>query len=310
MNVATLCLLFVTLFTVGCATTEPEEFVPPPRTIDLLTADEVARIQEEMTRPIEEPALVMNALERLIPTWQNAQRYGRAEPIERELTRKVVVNFDAIAEMYESGTHERQLVAAWALMFSRVPPNELGVESRHLDALDLMLPRLHDLPDDLLQNTLLAIWRIGEPSTPLSPMTDLVINHHDPVVRANACLVLSTILSEETSVQATEALLVALTDSDATVRLHAARAVELHPRPVLITHIQTILADEDSALVLSAMIRALGTANARASTPVLVFLLESSREIVAGSAHLALVQMYGKDLGTRRSDWAEVMSGG
>jgi len=173
-----------------------------------------------------------------------------------------------------------------------------------------MLPRLHDLPDDLLQNTLLAIWRIGEPSTPLSPMTDLVINHHDPVVRANACLVLSTILSEETSVQATEALLVALTDSDATVRLHAARAVELHPRPVLITHIQTILADEDSALVLSAMIRALGTANARASTPVLVFLLESSREIVAGSAHLALVQMYGKDLGTRRSDWAEVMSGG
>lgn len=284
----------------------------PPRAVDTdaqeMVADDLAlRILEEMAQPPADPVAVMNALERLMPSWQGAQRRLKSAPIEREITRKVVVNFDVVAAALHDGPHERAVVAAWALGFARVPDNDLGVDSRHLDALELLVPLLVDQPDDLTGNAILGIWLLADSSTPLRPLSSLVMEHHDPVVRANACLALGSVITKVTAQQATEAFLVALADTDSHVRLHAADAAYFYPSPALTTQIQSVMGGEQTPFVLAAMVRALGASGARSSTALLVFLLASPREVVAVSARQALIDLWGQDKGPAREDWAELI---
>jgi len=271
----------------------------------LLTQDVVVRILEESRQPPQDPLAVMNGLERLLPSWQSAQRRGRAAPIERELVRKVVVNFDVVADMLQNGPHERRLVAAWALGFAQVPDNDEGLESPHAQALALLMAVLDDSPDDLTRNALLGIWKLSDPATPMRPLADLVVNHHDADVRANACLALGAVLTEESAPAAIEPLLVALSDTEPKVRLHAADIARQWPSPALTTQIEGAVQTEDTPLVLAAMLRALGSAGSTRSAPLLMYLLESPREVVAESAHLALVDLYGVDHGPLRADWLE-----
>jgi hypothetical protein len=285
----------------GCASPPAEPAPPAP---DLLDRDVAARILEERQLPPEDASSVMNGLERLLPSWQSAQRRGRADPIERELVRKVVVNYEAVTGMLESGPHERQLVAAWALGFARVPQNDLGVDSPHLDAVERLLPLLEDSSDDLTSNALLGVWKLAEPTTPLRPLSDLVINHHDADVRANACLAIGAVLTEDRVRQAVEPLLVALGDTEPTVRLHAANIAWHWPQAAFTSQIEGSVAEEDTPLVLAAMVRALGSSGSRSSAPLLVYLLESPREVVAESARLALIDLYGVDKGALRADWS------
>jgi len=289
----------------GCASTA-DDSLPPPALLEVgtLESDLVQRIANQLAHGSDESAAaVMNSLEHLLPTWVTEQRLVRALPLENILTQKVVVGFDHVAQMFQSGPHERKLVAAWALGFSRVPDNTLGVASRHEEALELLLEALPTVPDDVLSNIMLALWKLGDPATPLPTLTEIVVEHHDSMVRANATLALSTILRPDTAPFATDALLVALSDNESRVRLHAARTAMVHPETALTLRMESQLLTEDTPFVQAALARALGAAGSASSAVVLIALLNDPREVVSVNAHGALVTIFDLDLGPTAEDW-------
>lgn len=294
------------LSAVGCATTQP-----PPPPIDPTIAEDIDilnRLSEYLaSTPPEEPAVLINSIERLMISWQREQRQGREKPLEHLVNRKVIANFDEVVIAFREGKHERQLVAAWALGFSRVPENPLGIASRHEEALEVLMPGMQDAPDDILNNIMLAVWKIGDPSTPLQPILDIAVNHPVAELRANATLALSSILTEQTATFAQDAVLVTLTDADPKVRLHSASLAGLYPSRLTTERILALLPNEETPLVRAGMAKALGAAGDPAAGPALRRLLGSPRGIERTWAHAALVAIYGMDLGREPEDWEGVM---
>jgi HEAT repeat protein len=299
-------VILALLGAVGCATTPP-----PPVPVDPKLAEEidmVNRLSEYLaTTPPEDPAVLINSIERLMVAWQREQRQGRERPIEHLVNRKVIANFDQLIVAFLADAHEQQLVSAWALGFSRVPKNPLGIASRHEDALAVLIPAIQDAPDDTLNNIILAVWKIGDPETPLQPVLDIAVNHPVAELRANAVLSLSSILTEQTATFARDAVLVALTDTDPKVRLHATALAALYPHRLTTERILTLLMTEETPLVRAGMAKALGAAKNPAAGPILRRMLTSPRGVERTWAHQALVQIYGTDMGRTAEDWESIM---
>lgn len=289
----------------ACVSADPQG--EPATLAELEHRDEIVRLHKALeSQPEEDPMLVMNRLERLMLSWERQQRADEEEPLEVVLTATVVKNFDAIVDILHTGAHERRVVAAWALGFSRIPENELGMVSRHEDAVRALVGVLDDAPDDILQNVMIALWNLGEPTTPLQPILDVVVNHHDALARANATLALVAILSDDTAGAAEGAVLVALEDKDPKVRLHAASVAKRFPSPAYTKQIQQLLLTEKEALVRANMALALGASGNKASARYLVPLLSSPRRD-GEDAHRALIAIFGKDLGPSADDWKSVV---
>ncbi len=255
----------------------------------------------------EDPSALMTSLERLLPAWESEQRKGREAPIERILTLKVVVNIDAVLAALDRGARERQLVAAWALGFARVPANNAKVDSPHARALAALSQALQTRDDALLRNVLLGLWKLQDENTPLRPLLDLMVQHHDPDVRSNATLAVGAVLNEQSLPIALDSLLVALADKEPKVRLHAAAIARRHPSPMLTTRLLDALPGEDVPLVRASMAAALGAARSRAAAPLLLAMLDSSRDIESTTAHAALVEIYGVDPGPQSAQWKSLV---
>lgn len=272
--------------------------------------DLMLRLVEALARAgREDPMTLLNALEHLLPAWQKEQRKGRADALEVVLTSRVIPHYENLAEMFRSGPHERRLVAAWALGFTKVPENDLGIPTHHVDARKLLVSWIDQLPDDVLANALLGLWVLSDPETPMEPITDLIVNHHDALVRANATLLLGNILDESRARSAAQAVLVGLVDSDATVRVHAATIARRFPDNTYLSLLESRILEETTPLAQARMASALGAHGSRGSAIVLVPLLRSEHAIVGAYAHGALVTIFGRDLGTRAIDWAPVLEG-
>lgn len=294
------------LLLAACSATHEEPIVVDPalaaREDFLHRLDEALRVP-----PTEDAATTLNTLEHLLPAWQAEQRRGRAAPLENILTIKVVSRFDDVLAAFEAGTRERRLVAAWALGFSRVPENDLGLVSPHAAARDALVGALRDTDDDLLRNVLLGLWKLGDPETPVAPLTELLVEHHDPDVRANAALALGTVLRPGTASAASDALLVALGDGEPRVRVHAASVLRRFPSPTAGERLLQLLPAEEMPLVRAAMATALGAARERRAAPQLVTMLSSPREVEVLAAHGALVEIFGQDRGPRAADWEALL---
>jgi len=299
---------------VACASQDPAPVVPPPvqqAPVDMATAardDFVERLAERMASPErEDTPELMNSLEQLIPAWQSEQRANRARPIENVVSIKVVTHFDQVLEAFRSGDRNRRLVAAWALGFSRVPENARGIVSPHPQAVAALVAALDERDDELLRNELLALWKLGDTSVPVTPLLDLLVQHHDADVRSSAALALQTVLTEKTAPAAGDAVQVALTDSDPKVRLHATSIARRFPQPATTARIQELLAAETSPLVRANMALALGAARSRPAGPALVAMLRSPQAIESTSARQALAQVYGVDRGADPSAWSDLV---
>lgn len=301
----------------GCASA-PE--APEPIDAELALDDSLARLHEVLRAqalaaargedPHDNIYTVLNSLERLMPSWETHQRSLSEEPLEGVLMRTVVSNFDNIVEQLRDGAHERRVVAAWALGFSRVPDNDLQdppVPSRHEEAIAELLAISEHASDDILRNAMIALWKLADPRTPIPPLADLVINHHDGLVRANAALAMGAVLREDTAHLAEEATLVALGDPEPKVRLHAASIARRNPAPSYTRRIEQLIADEEMARIRANMAAALGVARSISSAPKLVPLLDSPRIIESSMAHQALVAIFGEDLGDTSEDWESVL---
>jgi HEAT repeat protein len=299
---------------VACASQDPAPADPPPvqqAPVDMATAardDFVERLAERMAAPErEDTPELMNSLEQLIPAWQSEQRANRARPIENVVSIKVVTHFDQVLEAFRSGDRNRRLVAAWALGFSRVPENARGIVSPHPQAVAALVAALDERDDELLRNELLALWKLGDTSVPVTPLLDLLVQHHDADVRSSAALALQTVLTEKTAPAAGDAVQVALTDSDPKVRLHATSIARRFPQPATTARIQELLAAETSPLVRANMALALGAARSRPAGPALVAMLRSPQAIESTSARQALAQVYGVDRGADPSAWSDLV---
>lgn len=290
------------LLLAACATAPPAPIV-----VDSAQAarhDLLQRLSEAFARPDGEDATtVMNTLEHLMPGWQTEQRRGQAGPLENILTIKVVTHFDDVLAALQAGPRERRLVAAWALGFSRVPENDQGLASPHERARIALVAVLSESDDELLRNALLGLWKIGDPDTPLRPLLDLLVQHHDPDVRANAALALTTILRPATALMAADALQVALGDDEARVRVHAALLARHFPSPATTQRLEQLLPHETMPLVRAAFATALGAAQARDAAPLIVDMLSSPREIESTAARQALTAIFGEDKGPKAEDW-------
>ena len=210
-------------------------------------------------------------------------------------------------EAFRSGDRNRRLVAAWALGFSRVPENARGIVSPHPQAVAALVAALDERDDELLRNELLALWKLGDTSVPVTPLLDLLVQHHDADVRSSAALALQTVLTEKTAPAAGDAVQVALTDSDPKVRLHATSIARRFPQPATTARIQELLAAETSPLVRANMALALGAARSRPAGPALVAMLRSPQAIESTSARQALAQVYGVDRGADPSAWSDLV---
>ena len=291
----------------ACSTTEPARPIPV-HPAAATREDFLQRLAEAKATPDPEDAdTVLNTLEHLMPAWQTEQRRGTEAPLENIISIKVITRFDDVLAAFQTGPRERRLVAAWALGFSRVPDNDLGLVSPHVAARDALVAALHEPDDELLRNVLLGLWKLGDEGTSLQPILDVLVQHHDPDVRANAALALNSILRAETASSAMDAALVALGDDDARVRLHATGVLRRFPTPAATERLQHILPDERMPLVRAAIASALGAARARTAAPQLASMLSSSHEIEAIAAHEALVAIYGQDLGTKAADWEPLL---
>ncbi|HTE05694.1 MAG TPA: HEAT repeat domain-containing protein [Planctomycetota bacterium] len=259
------------------------------------------------TRQKEDPATLLTTLEHLLPAWESEQRRGREEPIERIITLRVVCNLDAVLAAFEQGARERQLVAAWALGFARVPPNALGIESPHARARVALVKGLQSRDDAMLRNVLLGLWKLHDAETPLRPLLDLMVQHHDPDVRSNAALAVGAVIDDATLPAALDSLLVALADKEPKVRLHVASAAQRHPAPAFTERLLGALPTEEVPLVRASMAAALGAARSKAAAPLLLTMIDSAREIESSTAHAALVAIFGQDLGVHGADWVGVV---
>ena len=196
---------------------------------------------------------------------------------------------------------------AYASTFSRVPPNTLGIISPHPRAVEALSEALGRSDDELLRNELLALWKLGDPSTPVEPLLDMMVRHHDPDVRANATLALGTVLTPAGASRMVSELLVALDDTEPRVRVHAAGIAQHFPNPVSTSKLEQLLPREEWPYVRAAMAAALGAARSRSAAPVLVAMLSSPRAVEVGAARLALAQIFGEDRGPDPANWADLV---
>jgi hypothetical protein len=275
-----------------------------------LTASEqdfLLRLAERMRSPRNDTPTVMNGLERLLPQWHGKQRMNEERPLENVLTIEVVSHFDQVLETFETGGRERRLIAAWALGFSRVPANGMGIESPHAQAVEALSAALEHSDDEMLRNELLALWKLGDPSTPTQPLLDMMVRHHDPDVRANAALALGTVLTPAGAGRMSDSLLVALEDSEPRVRLHAVGIAQRFPSPASSQRMEQLLPREEWPYVRAAMATALGAARSRSAAPVLLEMLSSPRAVEVGAARVALAQIFGEDRGPDPAAWADLV---
>lgn len=308
-----LLALPITLLLVACSGPDTTATKPPSPAapLDMAAAnrdDFLQRLSERMaSKEREQTPELMNSLEQLMPAWQTEQRANRARPIENVVSIKVILQFDQVLEAFQNGDRNRRLVAAWALGFSRVPPNDLGLESPHPRAVAALVAGLNVHDDELLRNELLALWKLGDPEAPVPPLLDLMIQHHDADVRSSAALALQTVLTATTAPVATDAVQVALSDAEPKVRLHATSIARRFPQPATTARIQELVSKESSALVRADMALALAAAEARSAAPLLVGMLRSAQPIESSSARQALVLLYGVDKGGDPAAWMDVI---
>lgn len=306
------CLLFV-LIACGCTTAKP---LPPPTPslprmgemqLSALEEDFLLRIAERMRAPKRDTPTVMNSLERLLPQWHAKQRLNEERPLENILTIEVITHFDQVLQTFTGGGRERRLIAAWALGFSRLPANDMGLLSPHPRAVQALSKALDHSDDELLRNELLALWKLADPDTPTGPLLELMVRHHDPDVRANAALALGTVLRPAGASRIGNDILVALDDSDPRVRLHAAGIAMRFPSPTATSRLEQLLPQEEWPYVRAAMAAALGAARSRAAAPALITMLSSPRAVEVGAARIALAQIFGEDRGRDPSAWADLL---
>ncbi len=326
----------------GCSATAEDELQERLKGGRPLTPQEMEyqrrlALSEQGTLARPERAKLILELDRSLQHWHVStvdqvgnEKKRLTESFDEVLQVTVYMNFDQILDVLETGAPNQRGIAAAALGFSRLQePDDPVLRAEFVRRWPQVYPRAigplvrHLAAEEpyLVQNCLLALWRLGDPSTPVEPVLELLAS---PAVdiRSNAALALSTILTPETGEGAISALLNALYDDHPKVRNHAASAVGALRHKGAAGRLAQLL-DDPYLLVQANAARALGQLGDRGNCGVLIARLErlqtempegkfrqptdldNRRRVVQANLIAALQRLSGKPFGPEVEKWRE-----
>jgi len=292
---------------VACASTTPTRLDPVP-----LTAEEIEFLRkledpETFSLVQDTPALFHN-LDSLLNAWlesslsKNSPKHVRIYTNLGEiLTRRVYVNFETILDQFHNGPPPNRIIAAAALGFSRIPEND-SFPAVHTRAIDALISDLDCGDDSVIKNILLSLYNLADPATPLTRILDIMVQHHDPDVRANASLAVQAIATEDKADLILPYMFPGLKDDEPKVRNHCILiAMKLKDKGA-ITALVELLKDSYALIQANAAV-ALGEMGDSSLCGSLIPLLNSRYQIVRECVLKSLKKLSGEDYGFELEDW-------
>jgi len=301
-----LLTLFMASLLVSCRTgTKKPKPIP-------LTKEEIAflkKLEDPKTFSIkqETPVLFQN-LGNLLTAWlesslakENPKHIRIYTDLGELLTRRVYVNFDTILDQLDNGPPPNKVIAAAALGFSRIPENPKFPQV-YKRAETALLNVLDCGNDAIVENALLGLYNLGDPDTPLEKILDIMVQHHDPDVRANAALALQSIVTPAKADMVLPYLLPGLKDDEPKVRNHCILvALKLKEKSTL-TALVDLLGDS-YALIQANAAKAIGEIGDVTFCGSLIPKLKSRYPIVREYTLLSLKKLSGEDFGNDYDSW-------
>jgi len=272
----------------GC---QPEERAEPrPRAVS---------VSEDVTlnyRSIDNPIVLFARLDQEIKHWQAGKNSGdhsrvlSKEVLLEELTRG---NFSALASSLKKDKESFRRIAAMALGFSH--------EAR---AIAPLVEALRDSSPQVRSNTLISLGNLHQESTPVKPITEMLLLDKDPSVRSHAAYALFLILKPQRDRGCMMPLIKATEDPDPSVRAHAALALaSIQSDFAVPTLTSRSLFDEHLSVRYNAAL-ALGEIGSRDAIAPLVEALKRDRHPqVRKAVAAALHKLTGKNFGQNSARW-------
>jgi HEAT repeat protein len=158
--------------------------------------------------------------------------------------------------------------------------------------------------DDITQNALLGLAIIADKNTPLEPVLPIMTQHHNPQVRSNAALCLSSIVQPKDTDAVMPYVLPALRDDDPKVRNHAILIVYEIKDEGAISLMIDLMKDHYPTIRVNAA-RALGELGDIYACPALIENLDHSKEAVRFYCLESLRKLTGEDYGDDKEKWIE-----
>lgn len=287
---------------------EGRSATPPLSREDRLFLAKLSEAQAKATQQ-DAPELFFN-LNQLLKSWQDAAILKQSsknarlhDSLQEMLTRTVYLNFDTILDQLEHGPQPNRVIAAAALGFSRIPENPQFPQV-HPRALPALLQALDSGDDAIVENALLGLRVLADPSTPLDRVLPLLTGHHNPDVRANAALCIATVVQPGKSDRVLPYVLPALKDEDPKVRNHAVNIVRALKDPGAVSALVPLLADRYE-LIRANTARTLGDLGDLSACPALIEQVDHPKQIVRFWCLEALKKLTGKDYGFNKKKWAD-----
>ncbi len=219
------------------------------------------------------------------------------------LSRRVYVNFDTIMDQLENGPPPNRIIAAAALGFSRIPEGK-NFPQVYPRAVEALLGILDCGDDKIVENALLGLYILEDQNIPLDKILDIMVQHHDPNVRANAALAVQAVASPRVSEKVLPYVLPALKDEEPKVRNHCILiASHLEDRSTLSALVE--LLNDPYALIQANAAKALGLLGTTHTCGHLIPLLGSRFPIVREHSLWSLCALSGKNYGYEVNDWRE-----
>jgi hypothetical protein len=306
-HIPILLVLAVLTAAAACTSTAPTKLDPIP-----LTEEEIEFLKRlddpETFSLVQEESILFQNLSNLLSAWldssltKNSPKHVRIYTnLGDILTRHVYVNFESVLDQLHNGPPPNKVIAAAALGFSRIPENERFTQV-YPRAREALVGVLESGNDDIVKNALLGLYILGDPETPLDKILDMMVQHHEPDVRANAALAVQSIATMEKADLILPYLLPGLKDDEPKVRNHCILiAIKLKDRSSTAALIE--LLEDQYALIQAAAATALGEMEDVSLCPYLIPMLQSRAPIVRECALKSLRKLSGEDYAFEVDEW-------